>query len=69
MDEPLQLLFPLADFREHTCEKVEQLVERVKSRCLIRCNVFNPALEPSRLNISLWLKLNYERRLVLPSPH
>jgi hypothetical protein len=59
----------LADFSQHTGDKSKQLVERVKSRCLARWNVFHPARESPGLHIGFRLKLNDESRFVLPSNH
>src|SRR5881296_2961291 len=64
----LQLL-GVADFSQQACDETKQLVERVKSSCLIRCNVLNPALESPSLNIGFGPKLDDESRLVLPSFH
>ena len=61
--------FAVADFRQHAGDETKQLVERVESHGLVRCNMFDFPLDPSRINIRLRSKLDNERRLVLPSTH
>ena len=64
--EPLRLVC-VADFGQHVGDECEQLVEGMKSRCLARHNVLNPALESLRLGLRP--ELNNESRFVLPSFH
>jgi hypothetical protein len=64
----LQLL-GVANISQHTGYETNQLVELVKSLCLGRCNVLDPALESPSLNIRFWSELDDESRLVLPSFH
>jgi hypothetical protein len=61
-------LLGVADFSQYAINEAHQLFERVKSCCLGRCNVLNPALESPSFNISLWSKLDNKSRLVLPLP-
>ena len=62
-------LLAVADFCQHAGDETKQLVERVESYCLVRCDVFDFPLDPPRINIRLRSKLDNEGRLVLPSTH
>ena len=57
------------DLSQHACDETKQLVERVKSRCLVRYYVLNPALESPGLDIGFRSKLDDESRTVLPSSY
>jgi len=63
------LLLFRANFPKHAAEERQEFVQAVKALRLVRCYVFNPALDSSALDIRIWIKPNHESRLVLQSVH
>ena len=59
----------IADFSQDDSHESEQFVERVKSCCLTRCDVFNLAFKKATLDVSVGTKLDYESSPGLPSVH
>jgi hypothetical protein len=67
--ERTRRLLGLASFTQHPDDEIKQLLQRGKSRRLIRRNVLNLTLESTRLDVGFGSKLNYESKLVVRAFH
>jgi len=60
------VLLRVSGFSKYASDESEQLLERVKPRCLVRRHVLNPALESPCPNIGFGPELDDEGPPVLP---
>jgi hypothetical protein len=63
------MLLWLAGFTQHPDDETKQLLQRGKSRRLVRGNMLNLTLESTRVDVGFGSKLNNESKAVVRSFH